>query len=64
LPQSTETPLGRLLECLDVEAELTGFSGGQAAQAFTKQHCGALLIAPLKVVVGHGNLENALEDRP
>jgi len=30
LLQSTETPLGRLLECLDVEAELAGFGGSQA----------------------------------
>ena len=62
--QGTETPLGRLLECLDVEAKLTGLGGSQATQAFAEKHCGAPLIAPLKMVMGHGNLEDALEYRP
>jgi len=50
-----------LLEFLDVKAELTGLGGGQAAKTFTKQHSGAPLIAPFKMVMGHGNLEDGLE---
>ena len=52
------------MEFLDVKAELTRLGGGQAAKTFTKQHCGAPLIAPLKMVMGHGNLEDGLEYRP
>ena len=53
-----------MLKFLDVKAELTGLGGGQAAKTFTKQHCGAPLIAPLKMVMGHGNLEDGLQYRP
>lgn len=53
-----------MLEFLDVKTELTGLSGGQAAKTFTKQHCGSGVIAPLKMVMGHGNLEDGLEYRP
>jgi len=53
-----------LLKFLDVKAELTGLGGGQAAKTFTEQHCGALLIAPFEMVMGHGNLEDGLEYRP
>jgi hypothetical protein len=53
-----------LLEFLDVKAELTGLGCGQAAKTFTKQHCGAPLIAPFKMVMGHGNLEDGLKYRP
>ena len=53
-----------MLEFLDVKAELTGLGGGQAAKTFTKQHCGAPLITPFKMVMGHGNLEDGLEYRP
>ena len=56
--------LGCLLEFLDVEAKLTGLGGSQAAQAFAEKHCGAPLIAPLKMVMGHGNLEDGLQYRP
>ena len=62
--QGTEAPLACLLEFLDVQAELTRISGHQPAQTFTKKHCGSPLIAPLKMVMGHGNLEDALENRP
>jgi hypothetical protein len=53
-----------LLEFLDVKAKLTWLCGGQPAKTFTKQHCGAPLIAPLKMVMGHGNLEDGLQYRP
>ena len=53
-----------MLECLDVKTQLTWLCGSQAAQPFTEQHYGALLIAPLKMVMGHGNLEHALKYRP
>jgi hypothetical protein len=53
-----------LLEFLDVKAELTGLGSGQATKTFTKQHCGAPLITPFKMVMGHGNLEDGLEYRP
>jgi hypothetical protein len=53
-----------LLEFLDVKAKLTGLGGGQAAKTFTKKHCGAPLITPFKMVMGHGNLEDGLEYRP
>jgi len=53
-----------LLEFLDVKAELTGLGGGQAAKTFTEQHCGALLVTPFKMVMGHGNLEDGLKYRP
>ena len=53
-----------MLQFLDVKAELTGLGGGQAAEPFTKQHCGAPLITPFKMVMGHGNLEDGLEYRP
>ena len=52
-----------MLEFLDVKAELTGICGGQASKTFTKQHCGAPLITPFKMVMGHGNLEDGLEYR-
>jgi hypothetical protein len=64
LLQGTEAPLACLLEFPDVEAKLTGIGGGQATQAFAEKHCGASLIIPLKMVMGYGNLENALEYRP
>jgi hypothetical protein len=44
-----------LLQFLDVKAKLTGLGGGQAAKTFTKKHCGAPLITPFKMVMGHGN---------
>ena len=53
-----------MLQFLDVKAELTGLGSGQAAETFTKQHCGAPLITPFKMVMGHGNLEDGLEYRP
>jgi hypothetical protein len=53
-----------LLEFLNVKAKLTGLGSGQAAKTFTKQHCGASLIAPLKMVMGNGNLEDGLKYRP
>ena len=53
-----------MLEFLDVKAKLTWLCGGQAAKTFTKQHCGAPLITPFKMVMGHGNLEDGLEYRP
>jgi len=53
-----------LLKFLDVKAELTGLGGGQAAKTFTEQHCGALLVTPFKMVMGHGNLEDGLKYRP
>ena len=53
-----------MLEFLDVEAEFTGLSGCQAAQTFTKKHCGSPVIAPLKMVMGDGNLKDALQYRP
>ena len=62
--QGTKVLQRCLLEFLDVEAKLTGLGSGQAAQAFAEKHCCAPLIAPLKMVMGHGNLENALEYGP
>ena len=53
-----------MLQFLDVKAKLTGLGGGQAAKTFTKKHCGAPLITPFKVVMGHGNLEDGLKYRP
>jgi hypothetical protein len=53
-----------LLEPTDVEAELTGLGSGQAAQTFTKKHCGSPLITPFQMVMGHGDLQDALEYRP
>ena len=53
-----------MLQFLNVEAELTGFSCGQATQTFTEKHCGSPLIVPLKMVMGHGNLEDTLQYRP
>ena len=53
-----------MLQFLDVKAELTGLGSGQAAETFAKQHCGAPLITPFKMVMGHGNLEDGLEYGP
>ncbi len=48
---------------MDVKTKLPGTDGGQATQTFAKQHGCTFLVALLQVVMGHGDLEDALEYR-
>jgi hypothetical protein len=59
--QSLQAGSGRGAQVIEIQAEVNGSEAPQAAQAFTEQHGGTPLIAALEMVVGHGDLKDALQ---
>lgn len=53
-----------LAQVVEVEAERLRTAAGQPAQSFTQQHRGAALVAALQVEMGHGDLQQTLENGP
>lgn len=52
------------LQRQDVQAQSIVFDTAQATDAFAKQHRGTVMVAPLQVQVGDGDLQDTLENRP
>ena len=58
-----QTRGGGLAQALQIEAQGAGAGCSQAADALAEQHRGAAKVAPFQVMVGHGDLQDALQDR-
>ena len=53
-----------LAQSLEIQAQSLIFAGAEAAQPLTGQHHGPMPVVALKVELGNGNLEDALQQRP